>query len=88
MDNIINIENLSVSIGDKKILNNLNLNINSNDLYAICGISGSGKTTIIKSILNEVDFDGNITVLGKNVNQKNINYIRKNFMFYFTCFSI
>ena len=78
MDNIINIKNLSVSIGNKKILNNLDLNINSNDLYAICGISGSGKTTIIKSILNEVDFDGDITVLGQDVNKKNINYIRKN----------
>ena len=78
MDNIINIKNLSVSIGGKKILNNLDLNINSNDLYAICGISGSGKTTIIKSILNEVDFDGDITVLGQDVNKKNINYIRKN----------
>lgn len=78
MNSIINIENLSVIINDRKVLNNLDLNINSNGLYATCGISGSGKTTIIKSILNEIDFDGNISILGKNVNQKNINYVRKN----------
>lgn len=78
MNNTINIENLSVNIDNKKILKDLDFNINSNGLYAVCGVSGSGKTTLINCILNEIEFDGNINVLGKNVNQKNINYIRKN----------
>ena len=49
----ININNLDFSYEeDNKIFNNLNLSINSNEITAIVGRSGEGKTTIL-SLINK-----------------------------------
>lgn len=44
------IKNLEWSYGDRKILNNINLEIEKNNFYTIIGPNGSGKTTLLKSI--------------------------------------
>jgi ABC-type multidrug transport system fused ATPase/permease subunit len=49
-ENLI-IKNLNFSYGKKKILNNLNLEINKNDVIGIIGQSGSGKTTLVNILL-------------------------------------
>ncbi len=45
---LLNIQNLSFSYGKQKILNDLSLTINQNEIISLVGWSGSGKTTLFK----------------------------------------
>lgn len=56
----IKLNNLSVTIGRDKILENINLNIKCGTLTAIIGHNGAGKSTLIKAILGEVPTEGDI----------------------------
>ena len=46
----LKLENLHVSINDKKILNGLNLEIKPGELHAVMGPNGSGKSTLSSAI--------------------------------------
>lgn len=53
------IKNMSKSYdGVKKACNDINLNIESGDIYGFVGHNGAGKTTLLKSIAGIIDFDG------------------------------
>ncbi len=49
--NLIQIENLSYSYSNTKALENINLEIKSDDFLAIIGPNGGGKSTLFKLIL-------------------------------------
>lgn len=64
----LNIEKLNVKLGNKEILKDLSLDINSGEFVSILGISGSGKTTLLKAIAGLVDIDcGDIKIENKSV---------------------
>jgi Fe-S cluster assembly ATP-binding protein len=46
MNPMLNIENLSATIGGKKVLQGLSLRINAGEVHAIMGPNGSGKSTL------------------------------------------
>ena len=78
----LNIQNLSFSYTDKKILNNINLTINKGEFVGIIGESGTGKTTLINILLGLlIPTEGQILADGTNVRnnienwQKKIGYI-------------
>ncbi len=49
---ILDVENLSYEYGkNTKVLENINLSINSDDFLAIIGPNGGGKSTLLKLIL-------------------------------------
>lgn len=50
-NSIIEIEGLSNFLGGQWVHNNLNLNVETGEILAIIGGSGSGKTTILRSLL-------------------------------------
>ena len=51
-NNVLTIENLNLSIGDKELLINSNMNIYHNQRVCLMGKNGTGKTTLIKNIIN------------------------------------
>lgn len=65
------------SYGEKKVLNNIHMNIQKGDIYGLLGPNGVGKTTTLKTILGLVTMDeGKILYKGKLwENYKNCNKI-------------
>jgi ATP-binding cassette subfamily B multidrug efflux pump len=53
---LLEIKNLSLQIDSRKILQNLNLTIQPNQIVALIGPVGSGKSLFIKSLINETPF--------------------------------
>lgn len=57
---MIQINNLSKKYGDKKVLQNLNANFQSGNIYGIFGKNGAGKTTLFKCIAGLERYQGTI----------------------------
>lgn len=53
---MLNIENLTVSVQDKIILKDFNLNIKNNEIHALMGLNGSGKSTICKVLMGDSNY--------------------------------
>jgi len=72
-------KSLNFKYGDKTILKDLNINIDSSKIVAIIGKSGSGKSTFLKLITGVIAkrFKGKITILGHSrmFSKKDIGYI-------------
>lgn len=66
--NAIEIKNLCKSYGDFK-LDNVSFNVEQGSIMGLIGENGSGKTTIIKSILSIIKHDGEISVLGGEIDE-------------------
>lgn len=73
MKNILELKDFSVSLknNNRKILNNINIEIKEKEFLGIVGESGSGKTTLLNSIISFLDekkfvLDGKI-ILFENI---------------------
>lgn len=67
---MIDIKNLHIKIGDKKILNGVNLSLQKGKIHVLMGINGSGKSTLTKAIAGHFEIevlDGEILYKGKNL---------------------
>ncbi|MEL7117805.1 MAG: metal ABC transporter ATP-binding protein [Bacteroidota bacterium] len=75
---IVAINNISVSYDDHLVLSNVDLQIESGQIYGIVGPNGAGKSTLFKAILGLLEIDnGSISVFGENIKQvrKRLVYI-------------
>lgn len=70
---MINIENISVSYGQIRAINNLSLSIIEKDYLGIIGPNGGGKSTLLKAILDLVPLtEGKISYHGTTQKKSNI----------------
>lgn len=72
---LLTIENLSVNLEDKNIINNLNLEIKKNEIHVIMGPNGSGKSTLSKTIMGHPKYkiqSGNIFFENEDIKNKEI----------------
>lgn len=52
---MFNLSEVSVCLKNRKLLDNINLAINANELTCIIGPNGAGKSTLMKTMLNELN---------------------------------
>ncbi len=72
--NLLEIKSIFFKIKDKVILDDISLHIKSGDMVSIIGPNGSGKTTMLKAISNEISItDGEINFINKNISDWDLN---------------
>ncbi len=70
MDNILEIKDLHVSVGNKEILKGINLTVKSGEIHAIMGPNGNGKSTLLQTIMGNPGYTvtkGSILFNGEDV---------------------
>ena len=68
MKDILEVKNISYSVGENKILKDINFKCQSGEIIGIIGPNGSGKTTLLKTIngINPIS-SGDILLNGKSI---------------------
>ena len=68
---MLEINHCSKFYGDKKVVDNLSISVQSGDIYGFIGANGAGKTTTIKAVLGIHDFEnGSITIDGHSIKEE------------------
>ena len=62
----LKLKNLTYSIGDKTILDNITFSVTSGNVVAVVGKNGVGKTTLLNNILEKLNKTSQITLVGEN----------------------
>ena len=71
---VVKAEHVTKKYGEKTVLKDVDFSVERGQKIALVGKNGEGKSTFIKSILNEIPYEGKITI-GHNVN---IGYFAQN----------
>ena len=60
-------KNLSISYGDKNIINDIDFYIEENKWTMLIGPNGCGKSTIVSSLAGSIPYQGSLTYKGKDL---------------------
>jgi Fe-S cluster assembly ATP-binding protein len=67
---MLTIKNLQAKVGEKQILNGIDLKVNAGEVHAIMGPNGSGKSTLASVLSGREEYEvtgGDVEFLGKNL---------------------
>ena len=64
---VLEVTGIHKSFGDKKVLNNIDLKVVRGDRIAIIGPNGIGKTTLLKILMNELNYNSGEYKWGENI---------------------
>lgn len=59
---LIEIRNLTLTLSNTKILKNINLTVEPGKIHCLVGPNGGGKTSLLRSILGQVPYEGEISI--------------------------
>ena len=73
----LRVQNLGVTIGNEKILHDINMHVHCGELVALIGPNGAGKSTFLKAVLGQRDYDGVIafSAPGQRERRPRIGYV-------------
>ena len=74
---MLKIANLNKSFGSKPILKNINFKINSNESVGLVGKNGSGKSTVLKILVDLVNYKDGLILLNDFTIKNQISYKSK-----------
>ena len=70
-DKKLEIKDISISFKNKKVLENVSIDLYENELVCILGVSGAGKTTLFNIVAGLLEPDGgNVKMDGEDITRK------------------
>lgn len=80
---LLEVKNLSVKIGEQKILDNISFTLEEGEFLGVIGPNGAGKTTLLKAILGLIDYEGEVKFKGDDIKKHldKISYVPQKFEF-------
>jgi ABC-2 type transport system ATP-binding protein len=80
---MINIQNLSFSFSGHKVLDDITIDFQQNQVYGLVGLNGAGKTTFFNVLSTTLKFQtGQISINGNTITSKDIAYLETVNFFY------
>lgn len=76
MSELLRIENLHVSVGDKELLHGINLTVNTGEVHVIMGVNGAGKSTLLHAIMGNPAYtvtEGRIYFKGEDITDLSVD---------------
>ncbi|MCD5382960.1 ATP-binding cassette domain-containing protein, partial [Candidatus Gracilibacteria bacterium] len=70
---MLKINKINLKIGEKKILNDISFEVKKGEIFNILGHNGSGKTSLLKSIIGLNKVNGEIFFDGENISKLDIS---------------
>ena len=73
----LRVQNVSVQIGQNRVLSDVNLHVHCGQMVALIGPNGAGKSTLLKALLGQRDYEGVIvfSVPGQRRVKARIGYV-------------
>jgi ABC-2 type transport system ATP-binding protein len=77
MSELILLNNVSKSYGQKKVLDNVNFSVSEGQILGLVGPNGAGKTSCLQALLGLSKYEGEIDVLGFAPNKQRTKMLEK-----------
>lgn len=74
---ILTVNSLSAGYGKKEILHNISFSLEAHTLSCLIGKNGCGKTTLMKSLVNQIKHAGTCFLNGQNLEYLNVRAMAK-----------
>ena len=71
------VQRISAGYGEKEIIHDISFEIEPHTLTALIGPNGCGKTTLLKSIVNLLDYQGKCLLHGENLSELSVRKLAR-----------
>lgn len=76
MSELLRVENLHVSVGDRELLHGVNLTVRTGEVHVIMGVNGAGKSTLLHTVMGNPAYEvteGRIFFQGEDITDLSVD---------------